>query len=129
MALEGKFSSEGLQALDSDDDVLTAMARELVTREGIGERAEAVWRALQEQREIISPMRGGQTIALPGKAPDDGAADVALFVPGNMPVEQTALFGASAEVNGPAALAAERLTRKRTSRRSGDSTDQLSLAF
>jgi superfamily II DNA or RNA helicase len=129
MALEGKFSSEGLQALDSDDDVLTAMARELVTRDGIGERAEAVWRALQEQREIISPIPGGQTIVLPAKAPDDGAVDVALFAPGNMPVEQTALFAASAEVNGPAALAAERLTRKRSSRRSGESTDQLSLAF
>jgi hypothetical protein len=129
MALEGKFSSEGLQALDSDDDVLTAIARELVTREGIGERAEAIWRALQEQREIIAPMSSLQTIALPSEVPDDGVADVALVAPSNMPIEQTALFSASPEIDGLAVLAAERLTSKRTSRRSGESNDQLSLVF
>jgi hypothetical protein len=129
MALEGKFSSEGLHALDSDDDVLTAIARELVTREGIGERAEAIWRALQEQREIIGPMSSLQTIALPSEVPDDGVADVALVAPSNMPIEQTALFSASPEIDGLAVLAAERLTSKRTSRRSGESNDQLSLVF
>jgi hypothetical protein len=30
LAVEGKFASEGLQAIDGDDDMLTAMARELV---------------------------------------------------------------------------------------------------
>ena len=30
LAPEGKFASEGLQAIDGDDDILTAMARELV---------------------------------------------------------------------------------------------------
>jgi len=30
LAMEGKFASEGLQAIDGDDDMLTAMARELV---------------------------------------------------------------------------------------------------
>jgi hypothetical protein len=29
LAMEGKFASEGLQAIDGDDDMLTAMAREL----------------------------------------------------------------------------------------------------
>ena len=46
LAMEGKFASEGLQAIDGDDDMLTAMARELVENKGIGESADSVWRAL-----------------------------------------------------------------------------------
>jgi hypothetical protein len=42
LAMEGKFSSEGLQAINDEDDILMAMARELVTEKGIGERADAV---------------------------------------------------------------------------------------
>src|SRR5208283_4350896 len=34
LAMEGKFASEGLQAIDGDDDMLTAMARELVRTRG-----------------------------------------------------------------------------------------------
>jgi hypothetical protein len=44
LAMEGKFTSEGLQAIDGDDDMLTAMARELVENKGIGESADTVWR-------------------------------------------------------------------------------------
>ncbi len=51
LAMEGKFSSEGLQAINDEDDILMAMARELVTEKGIGERADAVWSALQKQQE------------------------------------------------------------------------------
>jgi len=40
--MEGKFASEGLQAIDGDDDILTAMARELVENKGIGESADSV---------------------------------------------------------------------------------------
>jgi hypothetical protein len=43
--MEGKFASEGLQAIDGDDDMLTAMARELVENKGIGESADGVWRS------------------------------------------------------------------------------------
>jgi hypothetical protein len=46
LAMEGKFASEGLQAIDGDDDILTAMARELVQNKGIGESADSVWRSL-----------------------------------------------------------------------------------
>jgi hypothetical protein len=52
--MEGKFSSEGLQALEDDDDMLTAMARELVTQKGVGEKAAAVWRDLQIQRTSVA---------------------------------------------------------------------------
>ena len=44
LALEGKLASDGLTAMDDDDDVLTALARELVIEKGISERAAAVWK-------------------------------------------------------------------------------------
>jgi hypothetical protein len=57
LAMEGKFSREGLQSLDEDDDMLTAMARELVTENGVGESASAVWRQIQaENRNIPIPI-------------------------------------------------------------------------
>jgi len=55
LAMEGKFSSEGLQGINDEDDILMAMARELVTEKGIGERADAVWVTLQKQPETIQP--------------------------------------------------------------------------
>lgn len=53
LAMEGKFSSEGLQAINDDDDILMAMARELVTEKGIGERADSAWAALQKKQEEV----------------------------------------------------------------------------
>jgi len=56
LAMEGKFSREGLQSLDEDDDMLTAMARELVTDNGVGESAAAVWRQIQaEDSNVFLP--------------------------------------------------------------------------
>jgi hypothetical protein len=39
-------AGEGLQTIDEDDDMLSAMARELVERNGIGETADANQRVL-----------------------------------------------------------------------------------
>ena len=50
LAMEGKFAADGLQGIDGDDDMLTAMARELVENRGIGETAAAVWRSVGELR-------------------------------------------------------------------------------
>ncbi|HKV78798.1 MAG TPA: helicase-related protein [Candidatus Sulfotelmatobacter sp.] len=55
LTMEGKFAGEGLQNLDEDDDVLSAMARELVERNGIGDTADAVWRALNAQHQKLFP--------------------------------------------------------------------------
>ena len=60
LAMEGKFSSEGLQAINDEDDILMAMARELVTEKGIGERADAVWATLQKQQEDILGTRANE---------------------------------------------------------------------
>jgi SNF2 family DNA or RNA helicase len=54
LALEGKLQGDGLQSMDDDDDLLTAMARELVTRQGVGERAAEVWKSLQIERGEVS---------------------------------------------------------------------------
>ena len=62
LAMEGKLHAEGLQAIDQDDDLLTAMARELVTRQGVGEQAAEVWRALTKVRETAT---GGSVIEEP----------------------------------------------------------------
>ena len=56
LAMEGKFNGEGLQSFEEDDDMLTAMARELVTEHRIGESADALWRQLQtEQSRFLPP--------------------------------------------------------------------------
>jgi hypothetical protein len=48
--MEGKFSGEGLQSLDADEDLMSAMARELVEKAGVGESADAIWRQLDRER-------------------------------------------------------------------------------
>jgi superfamily II DNA or RNA helicase len=58
LMMEGKFSGEGLQALDTDEDLMSAMARELVVKAGVGESADAVWRELDQEREKIEPRPG-----------------------------------------------------------------------
>ena len=50
MAIEGKFSDSGLQAMDDGADVLTTLARELVMHQGVGQSADDVWRTLQMQQ-------------------------------------------------------------------------------
>jgi hypothetical protein len=53
--MEGKFAGEGLQSIDEDDDMLSAMARELVERNGIGDTADSVWRALSTEHQGLFP--------------------------------------------------------------------------
>jgi hypothetical protein len=55
LTMEGKFAGEGLQNLDEDDDMLSAMARELVERNGIGETADSVWKALSAEHNKLFP--------------------------------------------------------------------------
>jgi hypothetical protein len=55
LMMEGKFSGEGLQSLDTDDDLMSAMARELVEKAGVGESADKLWRELDRERERVLP--------------------------------------------------------------------------
>ncbi|MCZ2078658.1 MAG: DEAD/DEAH box helicase [Bryobacterales bacterium] len=95
LAMEGKFSSEGLLSLEGDDDILTAMARELVTQKGVGEMAAAVWRELQNQHPSVAaaaipapplnertdeyePETGASRIVVPTVEPQQARATVSL---------------------------------------------------
>jgi hypothetical protein len=55
LTMEGKFAGEGLQSIDEDDDMLSAMARELVERNGIGNTADSIWRALTTEHQKLFP--------------------------------------------------------------------------
>ena len=82
LTMVGKFAGEGLQNIDEDDDTLSAMARELVARNGIGESADAVWKSLNAERQKLfsatSPSNGDVPLnegpdMLPGAQPDPAA--------------------------------------------------------
>jgi len=68
--MEGKVAGEGLQTIDEDDDMLSAMARELVQRNGIGEMADAVWSALNNGHHKLFPAQARAVghVSLPDQA-------------------------------------------------------------
>jgi hypothetical protein len=82
LAMEGKFSSEGLQSINDEDDILMAMARELVTEKGIGEKADEVWSAIQKRQEATLA-----TLVAPGPDPEAGIEVVVPSVPSTEPSE------------------------------------------
>ncbi|HTX77030.1 MAG TPA: helicase-related protein [Terracidiphilus sp.] len=99
LAMEGKFAAEGLQAMEQGDDLLMAMARELVTEQHIGETADQVWAALQKQqaeafgiRSEERPSVGTEPVAMVDTPPSPLAPPAAPTV-----VEQLLNFGASLE--------------------------------
>jgi hypothetical protein len=53
LAMEGKFSSDGLQAMDDGGDILMTLARELVTEKNIGESADSIWKMVQKQQQEL----------------------------------------------------------------------------
>jgi hypothetical protein len=55
LMMEGKFSGEGIHSLESDDDMMSAVARELVERGRFGESADAVWADLKRERAQHMP--------------------------------------------------------------------------
>ncbi|HEY6271994.1 MAG TPA: hypothetical protein VIX19_08380 [Terriglobales bacterium] len=90
LALEGKLQAEGLQAMDEDDDLLTAMARELVTRQGVGEEAAEVWRALTKSRETAASA-AEKSPALLVEVPEV-VEEAKVWTPRDGPVVQLSLF-------------------------------------
>jgi hypothetical protein len=80
LAMEGKLSNEGLQSVDEDDDVLTAMARELVMRQGIGEAAAEVWKSLLVERSVPSEVPQNHTDSV--SVPNDPAPWTQPMEPG-----------------------------------------------
>src|SRR5579864_9113576 len=97
LTMEGKFAGEGLQSIDEDDDMLSAMARELVERNGIGETADAVWKALNAEHQRLFPDNShshddASSIEMPGILLDN-QLDPANFVEGAIDSASIVVFG------------------------------------
>ncbi len=88
--------------MEEGDDVLMAMARELVTEQHIGETADQVWAALQKEQAEVFGVRGTET---PGRDTEAEAAIESIsepmvpLMPAPTPgvVTQLLMFGASLE--------------------------------
>src|SRR5271157_3555364 len=115
LAMEGKFSSEGLQAINDDDDILMAMARELVTQKGIGERADAVWATLQKKQEEVL---GTRTSEVPEAKGEPEVLEIPLSIPNSPTVDPRSTLAAA---TGSA--------RRRSSRRSPSATPEEQLTL
>ena len=87
LMMEGKFSGEGLMALDGDDDLMSAMARELVEKAGVGESADMVWRQLEKERGQLVP----QPADLPARMDGSSLLDLPDFVGANSSSDQDGL--------------------------------------
>ena len=97
LTMEGKFAGEGLQSIDEDDDMLSAMARELVERNGIGDTADSVWRALSSEHQKLFPTNShsdddASSIEVPGILLDD-QSDPAALVESAMHSASIVVFG------------------------------------
>lgn len=115
LAMEGKFANHGLQALDDDDDMLTAMARELVTQKGVGEKADACWREVQQEHaRLLEAQRTAVVL------PQELVASPTPWEESSAPPSTVAHADALIELALP---------RTKVARRSREDGDQLSLAF
>ena len=122
LAMEGKFASDGLQAIDEGDDILMAMARELVTEKGIGENAAAVWKDLQKQQVEVFGVRTAEAPVVDAETSPIVEPEVIVPLPTPLPagVTQLLMFGASLES----------VQRRKVSRRpavAAKTSDQLAL--
>ena len=124
LAMEGKFATDGLQAIDEGDDILMARGRELVTEKGIGESADAVWKQLQRQQAEVFGVRAVETSPTDVEAdpPPRDVPETIIPPPAPIPavVTQLLMFGGSFES----------VPRHKASRRPSSATstsDQLGL--
>ena len=76
--MEGKFSGEGIHSLESDDDMMSAMARELVERGRVGESADAIWADLKRERALHVPPRPAHELR---QDTDQDIPEMPLFLP------------------------------------------------
>jgi hypothetical protein len=98
--MEGKFANDGLQAIDEGDDILMAMARELVTGKGIGESADAIWKRLVEKQAEVFGVRALETLPSEMEAePTERDVPEVTIPPAPIPavVTQLLMFGSSLE--------------------------------
>jgi hypothetical protein len=87
LMMEGKFSGEGLQSLDTDEDLMSAMVRELVEKAGVGESADAAWRELYREREKMGP----QPLAVKVEEDDNPVFDLSAGESTSLPAERAGI--------------------------------------
>jgi hypothetical protein len=101
LAMEGKFATDGLQSIDEGDDILMAMAKELVTEKGIGESADAIWKRLVEKQAEVFGVRPVEASPseMEAEPQDRDVPDVIIPPPAPMSavVTQLLMFGGSLE--------------------------------
>jgi hypothetical protein len=85
LMMEGKFSGEGIHSLETDDDLMSAMARELVERGHVGESADAVWADLKRERDLQLPSRGAHPPQDTVAVTEEELAEMLLFLPQPLP--------------------------------------------
>jgi hypothetical protein len=56
LAMEGKFSGEGLEAEDTKGDLFTTLAKELLSQDGVHESANDVWNKVGRERAALMPV-------------------------------------------------------------------------
>src|SRR6267143_2058374 len=115
LAMEGKFSSDGLQSINDEDDILMAMARELVTEKGIGERADAVWATLQKKQDDVIGTRKPEDVEA---AAEQTVSEMPLIEPTVTQVDQWSALRSAMDSS-----------RRRGSRRSTWATPDEQLAL
>ena len=96
LTMEGKFAGEGLQTVDEDDDMLAAMARELVEKNWIGDNADAIWRALHLEQKLFPGRQEDADNA--GKNGDSNVdSEPANLIEAAINAEPVLIFGRSSE--------------------------------
>ncbi len=135
LILEGNFNGEGLQDINDEEDVdmLSAMARTL-TENGIGESADQVWKALNQEHTRIFAQN---TVSDIGHSNSDEPAAVAVEIPDALEPqlvppasEAERLMHAALTVNsGPVLVFGQKISSLRSSRKRQriPSPDQQSL--
>jgi hypothetical protein len=89
LMMEGKFSGEGIHSLESDDDLMSAMARELVERGHVGESADAIWADLKRERDHQLPSRPAHPSQDAVAVTEEALAEMPLFLPQSEPPDLT----------------------------------------
>jgi hypothetical protein len=119
LMMEGKFSGEGIHSLESDDDLMSAMARELVERGHVGESAAAVWSDLKRERAQQIPTT---TVSFLAPEPESGRVEDAgplLSSPSSVVVdEERPLFSSPSAVDTSPALTLVHSVQKPRQKRS-----------
>lgn len=102
LTLEGKFAGEGLHDIEEDDDMLAAMARELVEKDGVGETADAVWSQLKQVYDQL-PTKAPEIVQVEDEAAEaDPQCDPNIStVPVPSPQQSELLVSSAAEVTVP----------------------------